>query len=1470
MHRNHSRGGLRPVVFSPAVATSGFPARAALALALAMAYSATAMASDTGVAAGGTGTSAGESGAQGAGAGGSAGINGPSAGVGPDAGAAGTSPGANGGDATTDFGAASGGAGGGGGANGATALRASAISGGNGGHGSSTRGSGGGGGGGGGIGALLLNAQGTMSVVATIHGGNGGAGAEIGQASASFGGGGGGGGGDALYLTSSTAGTSLTIDADVRGGDGGLGGNSASGGDNTVSGAGGGSSGTGGASVAGAGGSGGGGGGGGGGGLYVSSNSGTTLAIVNHASITGGNGGNGGSTFGFPNGNGGNAGQGGIGVNLSGAGTTLTNTGSIAGGNGGSGGASYGLNGAAGAGGAGVTASGGVIIINSGSIAGGLYGSGARAHAVDLSGGANRLVLEAGSVITGNVVSLSGISNGGDSLVLGGDANAAGGNVFSASSLGVQYQGFSRFVKTGASTWTLTGSSSVATVPWTIDQGVLAISSGSSLGTSALTIDGGTLEATRSLSLAQSVAVGAGGATLLADDGAVVTLGGDVTGTGRVVATGVGTLATTGTIAATGGLVVQGTLQVGTGGTRGRIAGDVVDNGAVVFNRSDAVSYDDVISGTGSLVQQGPGTLVLNGANNYTGATSVAAGTLQVGDATHAGASIASDVAVQAAATLGGHGTINGAVSLSAGAHLAPGGSIGALTINGDLTAASGSILDFEFGAPGTTFQAAGTSDRVNVAGDLALGGATLNVVNAGGFGPGLYNLFTYGGTLTETNGGIALGTVPAGSTLTLQALAGSKQINLIDTTGLTLGYWNANGLASASQAGGGSGTWSTVSPNWTDATGNASAAMQPQPGFAIFSGDAGVVSVDGSHGAVTATGMQFASDGYALTGDTLTLVGSGGASPVIRVGNGAATGQADVATIDNVIAGSDGLVKSDLGTLVLGGSNLYTGGTTIDAGTLQLGHGGTTGSIRGPVVDNGTLAFDRSDDVVFDGTISGQGSVIKRGAGTLVLNGANRYSGSTTVATGTLEVGDAGHAGATILGNVSVGADGTLRGHGSIGGDVVSDGVVWPGASVGTLTINGNYTQRSDGALVVDVTPTNASQLVVNGTATLGGSLHIVFAPGTYDTGTVAVLKAASVRGQFADVSYSGALPAGEAVTYGTGQVNLEIASASVAPLDASLFGNFMRAQNLATQQVLDTVLDVGTRSDGCDRQAGGTARVASSCRSGAWAQYSGGAMSLSGSQGLNSSVFGVLAGYDVAAGDVVHVGIEGGYNRINGSDRQGGNGHIDSVHGGVYAFADAGPLAISATLGQTHSRYQVQRQSGAGLESARPGGSTTAAGVQVAWPVQAGRWVVAPALGALYQHQRLDGFSESTGSDSPLAQAFLLQGSRSHFDMLQPFAKLQLTHAFDVGGVSYSAAWDLGYRYAVRHDDTPSVSLVTEDGSLFAVPGRAIGKGMTTVGARVSAQVGTAWRFFAAYQGQFASHADNQALSVGLTRAF
>lgn len=105
-------------------------------------------------------------------------------------------------------------------------------------------------------------------------------------------------------------------------------------------------------------------------------------------------------------------------------------------------------------------------------------------------------------------------------------------------------------------------------------------------------------------------------------------------------------------------------------------------------------------------------------------------------------------------------------------------------------------------------------------------------------------------------------------------------------------------------------------------------------------------------------------------------------------------------------------------GLVVLSGSGSYTGATTVSQGTLQVGAGGTSGSLASNIANAASLVFSRSDTSTYAGQISGSGSLDKQGAGTLVLAGTNTLTGAATVSAGTLVVGDGGTAGS--LGGVS------------------------------------------------------------------------------------------------------------------------------------------------------------------------------------------------------------------------------------------------------------------------------------------------------------------------------------------------------------------------------------------------------------------------------------------------------------------
>jgi autotransporter-associated beta strand protein len=125
-----------------------------------------------------------------------------------------------------------------------------------------------------------------------------------------------------------------------------------------------------------------------------------------------------------------------------------------------------------------------------------------------------------------------------------------------------------------------------------------------------------------------------------------------------------------------------------------------------------------------------------------------------------------------------------------------------------------------------------------------------------------------------------------------------------------------------------------------------------------------------------------------------------------------------DASFLTNGTVGNRALIKYGIGTLTIAGDATYTGGTTINAGTLQLGNGGTSGSILGNVLNNGVFAINRADTFTFDGVISGTGAFQQNGTGTTVLTADNTYTGGTTINAGTLQLGNGGTSG-SILGNV-------------------------------------------------------------------------------------------------------------------------------------------------------------------------------------------------------------------------------------------------------------------------------------------------------------------------------------------------------------------------------------------------------------------------------------------------------------------
>ena len=149
-------------------------------------------------------------------------------------------------------------------------------------------------------------------------------------------------------------------------------------------------------------------------------------------------------------------------------------------------------------------------------------------------------------------------------------------------------------------------------------------------------------------------------------------------------------------------------------------------------------------------------------------------------------------------------------------------------------------------------------------------------------------------------------------------------------------------------------------------------------------------------------------------------------------------------------MTGSGGFTKTGAGTLTLSGTNAYSGGTTVSAGTLA----GNTSSIQGNVINNAIVNFNQTTNGTYAGVMSGSGSLVKDGSGTVTISKANTYTGDTSINAGGLIL-----TGSTTS-NTSIAAGANLQGSGVVNGNVNNSGTITPSfnGSATNLTVNGNY----------------------------------------------------------------------------------------------------------------------------------------------------------------------------------------------------------------------------------------------------------------------------------------------------------------------------------------------------------------------------------------------------------------------------
>lgn len=656
------------------------------------------------------------------------------------------------------------------------------------------------------------------------------------------------------------------------------------------------------------------------------------------------------------------------------------------------------------------------------------------------------------------------------------------------------------------------------------------------------------------------------------------------------------------------------------------------------------------------------------------------------------------------------------------------------------------------------------------------------------------------------------------------------------------------------------------------------------------------------------------------------SLEGDGMSDAIVNLGSKTLTLSNAGDTFSGVIQGVGGGLTVNGGTLTLDGANTYTGSTTINTGTLALADAGSISASSGIAIHNGGT-FDISATTsgatiqnlegdsgtvmlggkaltltnasgAYSGVIQGAGgSLLKNGTGTLTLNGINTYTGGTTVNAGTLEVGDADHPSASVQGAVAVNNGGTLRGHGSIAGNVDSTGIVWPGGSIGTLTIGGNYSQSPDGTLQIEVSPTEASQLKVGGTASLAGTLNLLYGPGTYTSRSYPILSAKAVNGTFSSVTANNPTNVEYKVLYDALGVNLDVTALVVAPTQATIFGamgsSVLRAGQAANDILLSRLAgpcgaagaaasgntagatsdsgNHGAASASASRSSGGGASLACPQTNGLWIQAQGTDARIDGNHGapdVRDQHYGFLTGFDRAWRGMT-VGLAGGYSHGEVSESgNGSRGTLDTLRIAGYGAKHLGPYTLAATLGYAYDFASTTRSFGT-LGSAKGDGH----GQEFSAGLQASRaWQLSPAVTLTPRVGIRYAYLGGLGTDESGPTAQNLGVGNQHLQSLQPYAGLTLDYRFTLPNSARPASVQLraGYAYETQSPNR-NVSVTAADGTGFTIAGTRDSRGQLTAGLGATLPLGKTTSAYLRYDAWL--HTGNvsaQALQAGVDYRF
>ncbi|EJF0934880.1 autotransporter outer membrane beta-barrel domain-containing protein [Salmonella enterica] len=687
--------------------------------------------------------------------------------------------------------------------------------------------------------------------------------------------------------------------------------------------------------------------------------------------------------------------------------------------------------------------------------------------------GAGTLILNAENTYTGSTTISEGtlIATNVEALGTGNVTDNATLEMNTGGDFDNAISGSGQVVKSGDETLTLSGANSY-TGGTTISGGTLVASNVEALGTGDIT-DNATLE------------LNAGG-----------DFANNIGGTGSVVKSGDKTLTLSGSNTYTGGTTISGGTLVASN-VEALGSGDVTDNATLEL--STGGDFANNIGGTGSVVKSGDKTLTLSGTNSYTGGTTISGGTLVANNVEALGTG---DVTNNATLELNTGGDFTNAISGS-GQVVKSGDKTltlsGANSYTGGTTISGGTLVANDVNALGTGDVTDNATLALNAVGDFnnAIGGSG-KVEKSGDDTLTLSGSNTYtGGTLI--NGGTlvasnveALGTGDVTDDATLELNTGGDFDNAISGSGQvvksgdeTLTLSGANSYTGGTTISGGTLVASNVEALGTgDITDNATLELNAGGDFANNIGGTGSVVKSGDK-TLTLSGSNTYTGGTTISGGTLV------ATSVDALGSGDVT---DNATLElntggdfaNNIGGTGSVVKSGDKTLTLSGTNSYTGGTTINDGTLVATSVDALGS--GDVTDNATLELNTSG--TFDNVISGSGQVVKSGDDALTLSGANSYTGGTTISGGTLVASNVEALGSGDIDNyasLQLNASGQF-----VTANLTTHDNATTAIGAGSALRANTLTQEANSTLAVHLTDSNSGAIVTADRANLGGTLDI------------------------------------------------------------------------------------------------------------------------------------------------------------------------------------------------------------------------------------------------------------------------------------------------------------------------------------------------------------------------------------------